>query len=157
MSEFYPLLDKNGLLRIPLRFYAVLLLLMRPFIVWIIALTMPEGGDRFLAAIYPKTNDFATACLIACPLLLVVMALSQRKEKSHNAWFKIWQYGRWIMLMVACADLVHTVSNWPNYMILKSPQMLAVPMFLLSSIMWLYSSEQLKLISKEWPETKKVK
>lgn len=157
MSDFYPLLDKHGLVRIPLRFYAVLLLLMRPFIVWIIVLTMPEGGDRFLASIYPKANDFATACFIACPLLLVVMALSQRKEKSHKAWFKIWQYGRWIMLLVACVDLVHTVSHWPNYMILKSPQMLAVPLFLLSSIMWLYSSEQLKLMSKEWPESKSSK
>ncbi len=154
MSDFYPLLDKHGLTRIPLRFYAVLLLLLRPFIVWILVLTMPEGGDRFLASVYPKANDFATACFIACPLLLVVMALSQRKEKSHKGWFKIWQYSRWIMLLVACVDLVHTVSHWPDHMILKSPELLAVPLFLLSGIMWLYSSPQLKQISNEWPETK---
>jgi hypothetical protein len=52
MSDMFPLLDKHGLVRIPLRFYAVLLLLMRPFIVWIIVLTMPEGGDRFLASMF---------------------------------------------------------------------------------------------------------
>lgn len=154
MSDMFPLLDKHGLVRIPMRFYAVLFLLLRPFLVWILVLTMPEGGDRFLASIYPKANDFATACFIAAPLLLVVMALSQRKEKSHKVWFKIWSYSRWIMLLVACVDLVHTVSNWPNYMILKSPEMLAVPLFLVSSIMWLYSSPQLKLISREWPEAK---
>jgi hypothetical protein len=82
------------------------------------------------------------------------MALSQRKEKSHVGWFKIWQQSRWIMLIVACVDLVHTVSNWPGYMIVKSPELLAVPLFLLSSILWLYSSDQVKLISKEWPESK---
>jgi hypothetical protein len=151
MPEHFPLLDKYGLTRIPLRFYAILLLLMRPFMVWIIVLTMPEGGDRFLSSIYPKTDDFATACLIASPLLLVVMTLSQRKEKSHKAWFAVWRYSRWIMLLVACVDLVHTASHWTSYMLVKSPQMVVVPLFLLSSIIWLYNSPQLKQISKEWP------
>ena len=151
MSDFYPLLDKYGLTRIPLRFYAVLLLVLRPYLLWILVLTMPEGGDKLLAAVYPKSNDFLTACLICAPLLLVVAALSQRKDKGHQGWFKLWRQSRWIMLAVVATDLVHSLTHLPNYVMLKAPWLLISPVLLVLSLWWLLKNPVMKQIVTEWP------
>jgi hypothetical protein len=151
MSEFYPLLDKYGLTRIPLRFYAVLLLVLRPYILWILVLTMPEGGDKLLAAVYPKSNDFLTACLICAPLLLVVAALSQRKDKGHQRWFRIWRQSRWILLAVVAIDLVHSLTHLPNYVMLKAPWLLISPVLLVLSLWWLLTNAAMKQVVTEWP------
>lgn len=151
MSQFYPLLDKYGLTRIPFRFYAVLLLVLRPYILWILVLTMPEGGDKLLATVYPKSNDFLTACLICAPLLLVVAALSQRKDKGHQPWFRIWRQSRWILLTVVAVDLVHSLTHLPNYVMLKAPWLLISPVLLVLSFWWLLKSPVMKQVVTEWP------
>jgi hypothetical protein len=151
MSQLYPLLDKYGLTWIPLRFYAVLLLLLRPYILWILVLTMPQGGDQLLAAVYPKSNDFLTACLICAPLLLVVAALSQRKDKGRQGWFKLWRQSRWIMLAVTATDLVHSLTHLPGYVMLKAPWLLISPVLLLLSLGWLLASPVMKQVVTEWP------
>lgn len=151
MSDFYPLLDKYGLVRLPLRFYAVLLLLLRPYITWVLVLTMPQGGDKLLATIYPKSTDFMLACLISAPLLLLLAALSQRKEKGGSGWFMIWRQSRWILLLVAAADLVHSVSHLPSYVTVKAPWLLLSPLLLVLSLFWLLRSPVLKQAVKEWP------
>ncbi|WP_127021186.1 DUF2919 family protein [Rheinheimera mangrovi] len=151
MSDFYPLLDKYGLTRIPLRFYAVLLLVLRPYLLWILVLTMPEGGDKLLAAVYPQSSDFLIACLICAPLLLVVAALSQRKDKGSQGWFKLWRQSRWIMLAVVAIDLVHSLTHLPNYVMLKAPWLLISPALLLLSLWWLLKNPVMKQVVTEWP------
>ncbi len=151
MSDFYPLLDKYGLTRIPLRFYAVLLLVLRPYLLWILVLTMSEGGDKLMAAVYPKSSDFLIACLICAPLLLVVAALSQRKDKGSKGWFKLWRQSRWIMLAVVATDLVHSLTHLPNYVMLKAPWLLLSPALLLLSLWWLLKNPVMKQVVTEWP------
>lgn len=151
MSQLYPLLDKYGLTRIPLRFYAVLLLLLRPYILWILVLTMPQGGEQLLAAVYPKSNDFLTACLICAPLLLVVAALSQRKDKGRQGWFKLWRQSRWIMLTVTATDLAHSLTHLPSYVMLKAPWLLISPLLLSLSLCWLLTNAAMKQVVTEWP------
>lgn len=151
MSQNYPLLDKYGLTRIPLRFYALLLLLLRPYLLWILVLTMPEGGDKLLAAVYPKSNDFLTACLICAPVLLLVAALSHRKEQGHRRWFNVWRQSRWIMLVVVATDLMHSLTHLPNYVMLKAPWLLISPLLLLLSFWWLLKNPVIKQVVTEWP------
>ena len=71
-----PLLDQDGLHRVPLRFYAVLLLLLRPYLCWLVTLVMPEAERKVvLSFFYPLADDFVRAVLIAIPALLVLAAV----------------------------------------------------------------------------------
>ena len=73
-----PLLDEHGLHRVPLRLYLLLLVLLRPYLCWVVTLTLPAEQRSMLSYIYPHSSDFIRACLISLPVLLVLAALTQR-------------------------------------------------------------------------------
>ena len=86
-----------------------------------------------------------------CIGLLVVAALSQRKDKGHQGWFKLWRQSRWIMLAVVATDLVHSLTHLPNYVMLKAPWLLISPALLLLSLWWLLKNPVMKQVVTEWP------
>jgi hypothetical protein len=148
----WPVLDDYGLQKIPLRFYWLLLLLLRPYICWILVLTLPQAQRSMLALFYPLQRDFILACSLAAPLLLLIAALSQRKPKGRAAWRYVWRFGRWIMLAVAVPDFVLTVLHLPSQVMLDAPWRIVSPLLLLIGSIWLLRSRTLKLVFTEWPE-----
>ncbi|WP_430456222.1 DUF2919 family protein [Rheinheimera sp.] len=159
-----PLLDQDGLHRVPLRFYAVLLLLLRPYLCWLVTLVMPEAERKaVLSFFYPLADDFVRAVLIAIPALLVLAAVSQRvpydkkqrRGRAKKFWFALWRYGLWLLLAVASVDLYWTISHLPPYVALNAPGLLLIVAALGLSVLYLLRSKQLRLIFTEWPEDKK--
>jgi len=151
-QQYWPLLDSNGLLQIPMRFYALLLLLLRPYICWVAELSMFRSQHSLLGQFYPRQHDFLVACLIALPLLLLVAALSQRRPKGHRFWFYLWRPGLWLLWLVTLADFGHSISSLNGDVILDAPWRLVAPMLLIPAIIWLLFSKRLRLIFKEWPD-----
>lgn len=147
----WPVLDDYGLQKIPLRFYALLLLLLRPYICWVLTLTLPQEHRSMLAFIYPLQSDFILACLVASPVLLLVAAQSQRKPKGFAGWRHVWRYGRFIMLVVAIADFAFTLSHLPSQFMLDTPWRVVSPLLLLVGAIWLVYSQTLKMVFSEWP------
>ena len=159
-----PLLDQDGLHRVPLRFYAVLLLLLRPYLCWLVTLVMPEAERKaVLSFFYPLADDFVRAVLIAIPALLVLAAVSQRvpydkkqrRGRAKKFWFALWRYGLWLLLAVASVDLYWTISHLPPYVALNAPGLLLIVAALGLSVLYLLRSKKLRLIFTEWPEDKK--
>lgn len=159
-----PLLDQDGLHRVPLRFYAVLLLLLRPYLCWLVTLVMPEAERKaVLSFFYPLADDFIRAVLIAIPAVLVLAAVSQRvpydkkqrRGRAKKFWFALWRYGLWLLLAVASVDLYWTISHLPPYVALYAPGLLLIVAALGLSVLFLLRSKQLRLIFTEWPEDKK--
>ena len=159
-----PLLDQDGLHRVPLRFYAVLLLLLRPYLCWLVTLVMPEAERKaVLSFFYPLADDFIRAVLIAIPAVLVLAAVSQRvpydkkqrRGRAKKFWFALWRCGRWLLLAVASVDLYWTVSHLPPYVALNAPGLLLIVAALGLSVLYLLRSKQLRLIFTGWPEDKK--
>lgn len=150
--QHWPLLDSNGLQQIPLRFYALLLLLLRPYICWVAELSMMRSQHSLLGQFYPRQHDFLLACLIALPLLLLVAALSQRRPKGLRFWYYLWRPGLWLLWLVTLADLGHSISGLDADVILDAPWRLLAPMLLLLALCWLAFSKTLPHIFKEWPE-----
>jgi hypothetical protein len=148
----WPVLDDYGLHKVPLRFYALLLLLMRPYICWVLVLTLPQAQRDMLRWFYPLQHDFIVACLIASPLLLLFAALSQRKPKGKPGWRHLWRYGREIMLAVALADLVLTLKQLPAQVMLDAPWRIMAPLLLLLGCVWLLRSRTLRAVFAEWPQ-----
>lgn len=152
MKRYYEL-DDYGLVRIPWLFYLVLLVTLRPFLVWVVVLTMQEGADTLMRSIYPKTQDFVVACLIAAPALLLAIALSRRTEKGWRAWFVIWRYARWPLLLVVCVDFTHSLWKLPSFVMVNAPWLLLAPSVLLIGALWLLKSQTMRQVFSEWPES----
>lgn len=159
-----PQLDQDGLYRIPLRLYLVLLVLLRPYLCWIVTLVMPEAERKaVLSFFYPLADDFVRAVLIAIPALLVLAALTQRvpydqkqrRGRAKKFWFGLWRYSRWLLFTVVCVDLYWTITHLPPYVALKAPGLLLVVLALALALLYLLRSKQLRLIFTEWPEDKK--
>ncbi|WP_372628084.1 DUF2919 family protein [Arsukibacterium sp.] len=150
--HYWPLLDNNGLLQIPMRFYGLLLLLLRPYLCWVTELSMMRSEHSLLSQFYPRQHDFLVACLIALPLLLLVAALSQRRVKGHRFWYYLWRPGLWLLWLVTLADFAHSISALDANVILDAPWRLIAPCLLLVAMLWLACSKTLPMIFKEWPE-----
>ncbi|MBZ9611891.1 DUF2919 family protein [Rheinheimera maricola] len=151
-KAIWPVLDDHGLHKVPLRFYWLLLLLLRPYICWVLVLTLPEAQRNMLALFYPRQVDFMLACAVAAPLLLIIAALSQRKPKGYQSWRHIWRYGRGLMLTVALTDLVLTTVDLPPQVMLDAPWRMVAPVLLFTGCLWLFGSRTLKAVFSEWPD-----
>ena len=151
-APLWPVLDDYGLHKVPLRFYWLLVLLLRPYICWVMVLTLPQAQRDMLSWFYPKQHDFIVACLVAAPLLLLVAAQSQRKPKGRAGWRHVWRFGRSIMLLVALADLTLTVWHLPSQVMLDAPWRIISPLLLLLACIWLLRSRTLRAVFAEWPE-----
>ncbi len=157
-----PLLDADGLHRVPNRLYLLLLLLLRPYICWLLTLTLPADQRSMLGWIYPQSADFVRACLICLPVLLVFAALTQRvpydkklrRGRAKKFWFFIWRHSKWLLLPVVAVDLYWTISHLPPFVALNAPWLLLAPLFLVLALAWLLSSKKLPLVFAEWPENK---
>jgi hypothetical protein len=151
-TPLWPVLDDYGLHKVPLRFYWLLLLLLRPYICWVLVLTLPQAQRSMLALIYPLQRDFVLACIVAAPLLLLLAALSQRKPKGRQGWRHIWRFGRGIMLTVGVIDFGLTLSHLPAQVMLDAPWRIVAPLLLMIGCVWLLRSRTLKAVFAEWPQ-----
>ena len=157
-----PLLDEDGLHRVPMRLYLLLLVLLRPYICWVVTLTLPVEQRSMLSLIYPHSVDFVRACLICLPVLFVLAALTQRvpydkklkRGRAKRFWYGIWRQSRWLLLGVCARDLYWTLSHLPPYVSINAPWLLLAPVALMLGLAWLLKSRRLPLVVAEWPEDK---
>ncbi|MCC5827122.1 DUF2919 family protein [Alkalimonas sp.] len=145
-------LDDDGLVALPLRLYLLLLLLLRPILSWILALTIPEQKGEMLAFFYPDQQQFWLACLLALPTIFLCVALTQRRPKGHAGWFRIWRYGKWLLLATLIPDLILTIRALPPYVAVEQPWLLLAPSLLVIGCLWLLRSRRVPVIFSEWPE-----
>ena len=147
----WPLLDKYGLVPVPMRLYWLLILLLRPYLSWVLVLTVPAQQKDMLKLFYPQQQDFLIACLLALPVLLIVAALSQRSDKRHAGWRHVWRYGLPILLLCCGADLAYTLYDLPDDAILDAPWRLFTLVGLGLGFGWLCRSRTLPEVFREWP------
>lgn len=158
-----PLLDQDGLQLIPWRLKAIFCLCLRPYLVWLITLTLPEAQRKaVLSFFYPASADFIRATLIAIPVLLLLAALTQRvpydkklkRGRQPRFWSAIWRQGWWLLPTVVAVDLYWTVTHLPAYVALNAPGLLLVVASLLLALLYLLTSKTVRLVYREWPEAK---
>lgn len=157
-----PRLDQDGLYRVPSRLYWLLVLLLRPYLCWIVTLAMPSDQRQVLAWFYPVTSDFLRALLIAAPALLLLAALSQRvpydpklrRGSAWRFWFFCWRQSRSLLLINVVLDLYWTLQHLPAYVSVRAPWLLIAPIALIFAFFYLLKSSQLPLLFAEWPEQK---
>jgi hypothetical protein len=157
-----PRLDQDGLYRVPSRLYWLFLLLLRPYLCWIITLAMPADQRQVLAWFYPVSADFLRALLIAAPAVLLLAVLTQRvpydpklrRGRAWRFWFFCWRQSRWLLILNVVFDLYWTLQHLPSFVSVKAPWLLIAPIALVMALIYLLKSSQLPLVFNEWPEQK---
>ncbi len=158
-----PLLDADGLHRIPNRLYLWLLVLLRPYVFWIIALLMPQQQTDVLGFWYPYSDDFLIALAIGFPALLVLVAITQRvpldvkksRGRAKWLWYGIWRHSKWWLTLSVLADMSAVSYALTLQGQAHQPLNVLVVLLLAFGALWVVRSRQLTLVFAEWPEDKR--
>lgn len=164
MSKVYPelpLLDLDGLYRVPTRFYLLLCLVLRPFLLWIVALLMPQQQLDVMSFLYPYREDFFRAIALSWPALLVIAAISQRvpfdpkksRGRAKHWWFWIWRHSRTLLTLVLLADLANLYWFELHDQFIRFTPVCLV-MLLSWALWWLWRNPIVGMMVQEWPEDK---
>lgn len=144
--------DKYGVYRTPLGFNLALLVLLRPFLVWLMsALTWRPDLD-IMSVFFPSKSNFLVAIGIAAIALLPAVVFSMRRPASSQKWGRIWRHMRWPMLLAAVLDfgwlVMQAASNHYQFSFYLAGQIVLVSWV----ILYLINSRYLTCFFGDWPE-----
>jgi predicted ferric reductase len=144
--------DKNGLYRAPVGFILVLVLLLRPYILWLLTVATRREDLNFIAIFYPLKQQFFVALSIAVISLVISLCYILRRPNASQ-WPKyIWRYARWLLLINVMLDLAWSVIQIQNQYFSFSTGLATQLMLLCWAALYLIKSRYLSVYFAEWPE-----
>ena len=153
MSRFGPeYWDKNGYFRAPIGFMLVLLLLLRPYILWLFAAASRREDLNLMAIFYPQKQQFFVALALAGLSFVITICYLLRRPNAPQWPKHIWRYGRWILLINVSADLTWTLLQAKSQYYSFSLGLAAQLVLLSWAGLYLLKSRYLSVYFKEWPE-----
>lgn len=144
--------DESGRVKPPSLFYAALVFLMRPVIVFIASVTFREDQTKLLSIFYPDKEQFYLALSHAVPALLILLIISFRE--------KIWESGRYAFIKAipllltfaiiadACVQLFILNSEGFKFAWAHAFSFLGLLMFGL----YAYKSQHFKVMVDDWKQ-----
>lgn len=144
--------DKHHYLKPPIGFYFLLVVLLRPYIVWVMSIANREDSTVLLEMLYPNKFDFLTGLAIGSGAVLVTGMFSMRREKTFSWLPKVWGYSRYLLWASWFADLSLTL-----YLVKKAhfhfePGLAGGLLALFFSSLYMIRSVHLKDFFNDWPE-----
>lgn len=93
--------DAKGQLRLPLGFWAILLLQARTWVLFVMAGASRQQGTSLLALFYPDTHAFWLGLALGVPAALGLLLTGYRQRFP-----RLWQAWRWVLMLTLVAMLV---------------------------------------------------
>ncbi|MTD28624.1 DUF2919 domain-containing protein [Erwinia sorbitola] len=85
--------DTKGLLRLPLSFWAILLLQARTWVLFVAAGASRQQGESLLALFYPDNHAFWLGLALGIPAALGLLLTGYRQRLP-----RLWQAWRWVLV-----------------------------------------------------------
>lgn len=85
--------NSHGMLRLPLWFWAILVLQARTWLIFVMAGASRQQGDSLLALLYPDRQSFWSGICLGLPPAIIFLLSGRR-----HSWPKVWQMGYWLLL-----------------------------------------------------------
>ncbi|MCF2860353.1 DUF2919 domain-containing protein [Pseudoalteromonas sp. SMS1] len=144
--------DKYGVYRTPLGFNLTLIVLLRPFLIWLMsALTWRPDLD-IMSLFFPVKHHFFIAIGIATIALLPALVFSMRRPTSAVRWGTIWVYMRWPLVICAMLDLGWLLMQAANSHYQFSFYLASQIVLVSWVILYLINSRYLTCFFSDWPE-----
>ncbi|MEN5017594.1 DUF2919 domain-containing protein [Erwinia sp. Eh17-17] len=102
--------DAKGQLRLPLSFWAILLLLGRTWVLFIAAGASRQQGDSLLALFYPDNHAFWLGLASGLPAVPGLLLTGYRQRLP-----RLWQAWRWVLVLSLMLTLgMQSASLWQD-------------------------------------------
>lgn len=144
--------DKHHFLKAPVGFYFVLLMLLRPYIIWVMSVANRKDGTSFITMLYPDKNDFLVGLLTGIGALIVLLLFSMRRDKSFDWLPGVWKNSRWLLWVSLVADVALSLWIISNSNFTFKPEQAGGIFALLLCALYLFKNERLKDFFHNWPE-----
>lgn len=100
--------DAHGLLRMPLPFWALLLLQARTWLLFVMAGASRQQGSELLSLFYPDTQRFWIGIALGLPAALALILMGYRQR-----WPRLWAAWRWLLIFtVTLAFAQQILTFW---------------------------------------------
>lgn len=86
--------DQHGALRLPLGFWAALILQARTWLLFVMAGASREQGESLLALFYSDTQRFWYGIALGLPAALAFLLSGRRHQ-----WPRLWRVWRWVLIV----------------------------------------------------------
>ncbi|MBQ4814387.1 hypothetical protein A7985_24500 [Pseudoalteromonas luteoviolacea] len=144
--------DKYGVYRTPIGFNLTLIVLLRPFLIWLMsALTWRPDLD-IMSLFFPSKSNFFVAIGIAAIALIPALVFSMRRPSSAARWGELWGYMRWPLLIAAFLDLGWLLMQAANGHYQFSFYLASQIVLVSWVILYLINSRYLTCFFSDWPE-----
>lgn len=143
--------DKHHYLKPPVGFYLLLLVLLRPYIIWVMSVANRNDTTVLLQSLYPNKYDFFTALAIGCGAVVVTAMFSFRREKTFAFLPKLWRKGPWFLWASWLADGLHSFYLVSKHHYNFEPALAASVLALFFTGLYLFKSQHLKDLFNDWP------
>lgn len=102
--------DARGQLRLPLSFWAILLLQARTWVLFVMAGASRQQGTTLLELFYPDTHAFWLGMALGCPAAVGLLLTGYRQKLP-----RLWQIWRWVLAATLTVMLCQQgLSLWLN-------------------------------------------
>jgi hypothetical protein len=131
--------DARGQLRLPLGFWAILLLQARTWVLFVMAGASRQQGTSLLALFYPDTHAFWLGLGLGVPAALGLLLTGYRQRAP-----KLWQAWRWVLMLTLVAMLALQAFTLWHGDDAFSPLVILFTGFDLLALYWLAFNRRLK-------------
>ena len=130
--------------------WLALLVLMRGWLAWLLALVMRPDGSALLGLLYPRHQDFYTALAIGFVPLLLSLMIMQRTRLWQHGWQALFVMIKPVLLGLLLLDI--TFQLRVIYLQHFSFDLLLGGLVLFDAvlIMWLQRSKTLRITLADW-------
>ena len=144
--------DKHGAYRTPIGFSLALIVLLRPYLIWVFAAISRRPELDLVALVYSQKQDFFVALGIGALALVPATIYSLRRPSSSVKLKPIWKTMRWPLLLCAVLDLswliIQAAHQYYAFSLYIAIQAVAVAWVLL----YLLLSRYLTVFLADWPD-----
>ena len=131
--------DARGQLRLPLGFWAILLLQARTWVLFVMAGASRQQGTSLLALFYPDSHAFWLGLGLGVPAALGLLLTGYRQRAP-----KLWQAWRWVLMLTLVAMLALQAFTLWHGDDAVSPLVILFTGFDLLALYWLAFNRRLK-------------
>ncbi|WP_440055238.1 DUF2919 domain-containing protein [Pseudoalteromonas sp. T1lg65] len=144
--------DKYGVYRTPIAFNFALLVLLRPFFLWLVsALTWRPDLD-LMSLFFNTKSDFFISSAIATIAVVPAVIFSMRRPTSSPKLAKVWRFMRLPLIISASLDLVWLIVQASKFHYHFSAYIAVQAVLVIWTLLYLMRSRYLSHFFADWPE-----
>lgn len=144
--------DPQGYLKAPKGFYLLLVMLLRPYIIWVLSVANRQESTLLVESFYPLKSDFFIGLATGAGALLV-FALSSLRRKDAHVWLpRCWGYSGRLLWVSLLADISLTLYMVKSHHFAFENEQAVVFLGLFFSVLYLFKSRHLNDFLQDWPE-----